>query len=76
MLVKMQWPKPLGCGARYERIVDCDVVNKFSTENGIELSFYRDGKMVENPKFNEPVSIFITDRGKTVERIDFKVNEK
>ena len=69
MIVKMIF------SPEYERMVECDTVHKNSSENKFELSFYKDGKLIESPVFKDSVQVFIMEKGKTVERIDFKMKD-
>lgn len=68
MVVKMQF------NPEYERMVECDTIHKTLKEDFFELMLYKSGKLIENPVFKNPVQIFIMENGKTIDRIDFKIN--
>ncbi len=71
MLVKIYF------SPKYERVIECDTIHRNSTENEFQLSLYRDGKLIENPKFKEDsVDIYIIEDGKTVDRINFNPKSK
>lgn len=72
----MSWPK-IKSHTNYERMVECDTVHKHKDDDGqqLELSLYKDGKLIENPVFKDPVDIFIMEHGKTVDRIHFKMDQ-
>lgn len=56
----------------YERMVECDTVHKTIARDLIELSLYKNGKLIESPKFTDSVQIFFMENGKTIDRIDFQ----
>ena len=58
----------------YERMVECDTIHKNKGSGTLELGLYKNGKLIENPDFKDPVQIFIMENGKTIDRIDFKIN--
>lgn len=57
----------------HERMVECDTVHKFGDQESVTLFLYLDGRLMESPTFKEWVKIFIMENGKTVDRIDFKM---
>ena len=69
MIVKMIF------SPEYERMVECDTIHKNSGKDELELALYKDDKLIENPQFKDRVQIFIMEKGKTIDRIDFKINE-
>ena len=58
----------------YSRMVECDTIHKTRKRDSVILLLYRNGKLVENNEFTEKTRVFIMEQGKTVDRIDFKVN--
>ena len=71
MLVKMWFNE------KYERLIECDTIHKISEKDSFELSMYKNGKLVESAKFkDDPVDVYITENGKTVDTINFKHEER
>ena len=67
---------PNNSKANYERMIECDTIHKTILLDSVELLLYRDGKLAESNKFTEKTRVFIMENGKTIDRIDFKVNEQ
>lgn len=60
----------------YQRMVECDTIHKTIEIDSVELLLYKDGKLLENNEFKDKTKIFIMENGKTIDRIDFTVNER
>jgi hypothetical protein len=60
----------------YERMVECDTVHKITGKNKFELRLYKDDKLIEDPRFKSNVVVFIMEKGKTIDRIDFTIDDK
>ncbi len=74
MIVKMDF------GVNHICMVECDTVhinrNAHKEVNSFRLSLYKGGKLIEQPKFETKVAVFIMENGKTVDRIDYNPNDK
>ena len=67
---------PNNLDGQYERMVECDTIHKAKEVDSVKLLLYKDGKMIEDNTFTEKTRVFIMENGKTIDRIDFKVNTK
>ena len=76
MIVKMCWPR-VKSHTSYERMVECDTIHKHEDADGqgLELTLYKDDKLIESAIFKDPVDIFIMEHGKTIDRIYFKMDQ-
>ena len=67
---------PENLDGQYERMVECDTVHKTREIDSVTLLLYKGGKLIEDNKFTKKTRVFIMENGKTIDRIDFKVNSK
>jgi len=56
----------------YERMIECDTVHRVQHEDSLELLLYRGGKMGQNLIFKEKTRVIFIEKGKIIDRIDFK----
>lgn len=75
MIVKMMFGGTDKNGQEtYERMVECDTIHKHEGEDKLNLSLYKDGKLIDDPDFKHSVQVYIMEKGKTVEHINFRLN--
>ena len=58
----------------YDIMNECDSIHRNYTADSINLILYKEGKLVYDYTFTEKTRVFIMENGKTIDRIDFKVN--
>jgi len=78
MVVKIKtYPKILtDAGSDYERMIECDTIHKTISSEAIMIQLYKDGKLKEDMQYTGKTRIYIMENGKTIDRIDFKVNQQ
>ena len=57
-----------------EWVIECDQVKKFMAKEHLRLILFRHGKCIETLDFDSKVRIYFTVEGKTVDKIEFKLN--
>lgn len=64
-------------GPQYKRLIECDTLHVNKEAHQLELSLYKDNKHIESVLFqHDPVSIFVMENGKTIERIEFSPTQE
>ena len=58
----------------YERMVECDAIHKYTSEDELRLVLYKDDKVVDEAVFCGGVSVYVMEGGKTIDRIHFKLH--
>jgi hypothetical protein len=60
----------------YDVMNECDRIHRRDEADAFNLLLYKEGKLIEDYTFTEKTRVFIMEAGKTIDRIDFKVNDK
>lgn len=55
--------------------IECDNLKIIRGREFVRLLFFKDGKFKDNREYHDELRAFITENGKTVDRIEFKVNK-
>ena len=54
--------------------IDCDKAHQVMHKEDFHLILYKGGKIIHDELFTEKAKVFFMEQGKTVDRMDFKVN--
>lgn len=60
----------------FERLIECDQIYKRKDKDSVGLSLFKNDKAILVEDFTEKTKIFIMEQGRTIDRIEFKVNDK
>lgn len=56
--------------------VDCDSAHQIEHKDDFHLVLYKNGNIIHDELFTEKTNIYFMEYGKTIDRINFKVNRQ